>query len=187
MRRAILASLCVWALAVPAFADPPEDRGVAVAGVLPPGVTQTQIVIGPYINSGGIPVASITFKTGTGIRTGTTAGDTVPLQAYDTDTGPAYVTLATVTAGPTPSISVTGLASGTVAAPSLAFALEPTTGMSHALRDDPRAPAGSRQSARRSGEAVMDLAAIPLLVTLALGPIPQEPTTVVQADTGGVR
>jgi hypothetical protein len=39
------------------------------------------------------------------IRTGTTAGDTLLLQAYDTDTGPAYTTLLTLTAGTTPSMT----------------------------------------------------------------------------------
>ena len=62
------------------------------------------------------------------IRTGTTAGDTLLLQAYDTDTGPAYTTLLTLTAGTTPSM--TGLfGAGTTSIPSIAFSGGTNTGI----------------------------------------------------------
>jgi len=48
------------------------------------------------------------------IRTGTTAGDTLKLQAYDTDTGPAYVDLLTLTAGTTPTFLLRSVADGLV-------------------------------------------------------------------------
>lgn len=40
------------------------------------------------------------------LRTGTTAADTALLQAYDNNTGPAYVTFATLTAGNTPTMDL---------------------------------------------------------------------------------
>jgi hypothetical protein len=75
----------------------------------------------------GVPLApslivadggSITVGTGGSLRSGTTAGDTLLLQAYDTDTGPAYTTLLTLTSGTTPYIT---LAPGAIASPSLVF------------------------------------------------------------------
>jgi hypothetical protein len=54
-------------------------------------------------------------------------GDTLLLQAYDTDTGPAYTTLLTLTSGTTPSM--TGLfADGADATPSISFASQTGTG-----------------------------------------------------------
>jgi hypothetical protein len=50
--------------------------------------------------------SSITFATGGAVRTGTGAGNTLLLQAYDTDTGPAYTTFATLTAGTTPTMDL---------------------------------------------------------------------------------
>ena len=56
---------------------------------------------------------SLTVATGGAIRTGTTAGNTLLLQAYDTDTGPAYTTFATLTAGTTPTMDLaTGVTIG---------------------------------------------------------------------------
>lgn len=48
-------------------------------------------------------VENVTTLTGAGLRTGTTATNTLLLQAYDTDTGPAYTTFITLTAGNTPT------------------------------------------------------------------------------------
>jgi len=50
-------------------------------------------------------LANVTVPTGGAVRTGTTASDTLLLQAYDTDTGPAYTTFGTLTAGTAPSLS----------------------------------------------------------------------------------
>ena len=50
------------------------------------------------------------------IRTGTTAGDTLLLQAYDTDTGPAYVSPITLTAGTSPTL---GIWAGSAGAPAI--------------------------------------------------------------------
>ncbi len=55
---------------------------------------------------------SITPKNGSALRTTTTAANTLLLQAYDTDTGPAYVTFATLTAGTAPSLAFTIPAGG---------------------------------------------------------------------------
>jgi len=66
------------------------------------------------------PSFPITAPNAGALRTGTTVGDTLLLQAYDTDTGPAYTTLLTLTSGTTPSM--TGLfGEGTNAAPSVAL------------------------------------------------------------------
>ncbi|MBI2573981.1 MAG: hypothetical protein HYV78_01130 [Candidatus Wildermuthbacteria bacterium] len=54
--------------------------------------------------------ANLTISTAGGLRTGTTAGNTLLLQAYDNDTGPGYITFATLTAGNTPTFD---LATGT--------------------------------------------------------------------------
>jgi hypothetical protein len=51
-------------------------------------------------------VDTITFNNGGSIRTGTTAADTLLFQAYDNNTGPAYVTFATLTAGNTPTFDL---------------------------------------------------------------------------------
>jgi len=51
--------------------------------------------------------ASSTFANGHALRTGTTAADTLLLQAYDVD-GAAYTTLATLTAGNTPTLAFPG-------------------------------------------------------------------------------
>ena len=50
------------------------------------------------------------------IRTGTTAADTLLLQAYDTDTGPAYVSPITLTAGTSPTL---GIWAGSAGAPAI--------------------------------------------------------------------
>jgi hypothetical protein len=50
-------------------------------------------------------ITNVTLKTGGAVRAGTTAGNTLLLQAYDTDTGPAYTTLLTLTSGTTPALT----------------------------------------------------------------------------------
>jgi len=57
---------------------------------------------------------NITPKTGSQIRTTTTAANTLKLSAYDTDTGPAYVDFITLTAGTTPSCAIDGATIGGV-------------------------------------------------------------------------
>ena len=91
MRKQLLAVLFAL-FAVPVWAQPPV--------IIQPA---------PYVSGAGIAAGSITFPTGTGLKTGTTAGNTLLLQAYDTDTGPAYTTLATLTAGTTPTIAIPAL------------------------------------------------------------------------------
>ena len=57
--------------------------------------------------------ANLTMGTGGALRTGTGVGDTLLLQAYDTDTGPAYTTFATLTAGTAPTMDLaTGVTIG---------------------------------------------------------------------------
>lgn len=64
----------------------------------------------PYLTMLG----DITMANGKAIKTGTTAADTLLLQAYDTDTGPGYITFATLTAGNTPTMDLaTGVTIGT--------------------------------------------------------------------------
>lgn len=55
---------------------------------------------------------NITPKNGSALQTTTTAGNTLLLQAYDTDTGPAYVTFGTLTAGTAPSFALAVPAGG---------------------------------------------------------------------------
>lgn len=74
------------------------------------------VAVGSVLVSGGVGViaawsaspslSNLTLATGGALRTGTTAADTLLLQAYDTDTGPAYVTFGTLTAGGTPSFDL---------------------------------------------------------------------------------
>lgn len=47
--------------------------------------------------------ANITMSSGSALRTSTGAGNTLLIRAYDTDTGPAYVTFITLTAGTSPT------------------------------------------------------------------------------------
>lgn len=47
--------------------------------------------------------ANLTVENGGAVRTGTTAADTLLIQAYDTNTGPAYTTFITLTANNTPT------------------------------------------------------------------------------------
>lgn len=57
-------------------------------------------------NSGNLsPVGNITFTTGSALRTNTSAGNTLLLQAYDVD-GVAYTTFGTLTANNTPTFDL---------------------------------------------------------------------------------
>lgn len=67
-----------------------------------PGNTATKVALKPNI----ISIDTITLNNGGRIRTGVVAADTVLFQAYDTNTGPAYVTFATLTAGTTPTFDL---------------------------------------------------------------------------------
>ena len=91
------------------------------------GVGASQTPLTPIANlrgktdSNGYLMVGLTggvFPTGAALKTGTTANDTLLLQAYDVD-GAAYTTLLTLTAGNTPSM--TGLfGTGSAAAPGVA-------------------------------------------------------------------
>lgn len=50
----------------------------------------------------------ILVSTGVALKTGTSAGNSLLIQAYDTDTGPAYTTFITLTAGTSPSCAISG-------------------------------------------------------------------------------
>lgn len=62
--------------------------------------------------SGGAVTGDISFSTGKALQTGTGAGNTLLLQAYDTDTGPGYVTFGTLTAGTSPGLALTATLTG---------------------------------------------------------------------------
>lgn len=51
-------------------------------------------------------VTNLTIKNAGAIRTNTTAADTLLFQAYDNNTGPGYITFATLTAGNTPTFDL---------------------------------------------------------------------------------
>lgn len=51
-------------------------------------------------------IATLTLNNGGALRTTTTSGQTVLLQAYDNDTGPGYITFGTLTAGNTPTFNL---------------------------------------------------------------------------------
>ena len=97
-------------------------------GLYWPLVGQVTITPALYVNGAGTSIGSITFPTATGIRTGTTAADTLLLQAYDTDTGPGYVTLATLTAGTAPTIAIPVLTSPLTLSGNVTQAAWTTTG-----------------------------------------------------------
>lgn len=50
-----------------------------------------------------VTFGNVTLGTGGALRTGTTAGNTLLIRAYDTNTGPAYTTFITLTANDTPT------------------------------------------------------------------------------------
>jgi hypothetical protein len=67
-----------------------------------PGNLATKVALKPNLTL----IDTITLNNGGRIRTGITAADTVLFQAYDNNTGPAYVTFATLTAGNTPTFDL---------------------------------------------------------------------------------
>ena len=54
------------------------------------------------------------FVNGTILRAGTTAADTLALAAYDTDTGPGWTNLITLTSSTTPTLTLTSTGVGTI-------------------------------------------------------------------------
>lgn len=75
--------------------------------VLLPALAAAQITTtpAPYVSGSGVTIGAVTFPTGTGLQAGTTAGNTLLLRVYDTDTGPAYVTAMTATSGTAPTVA----------------------------------------------------------------------------------
>jgi hypothetical protein len=72
-------------------------------------------------------IGSLTVATGGALRSGTSAGNTLLIQGYDTDTGPAYVNFLTITSGTTPTC-VARFSDGTASAPVYSFANETNMG-----------------------------------------------------------
>lgn len=75
-----------------------------------------------------VTFGNVTLATGGALRTGTGAGNTLRLQAYDTDTGPAYSTFITLTAGTAPEMLITN-SLGSFGAPSYTFLGDTNTGL----------------------------------------------------------
>jgi hypothetical protein len=97
-------------------------RTITLTQVTAPTVTTNKLYnVGGTLTWNGAAITGVSFPitapNAGALRTGTTAGDTLLLQAYDTDTGPAYTTLLTLTAGTTPTIVIsgTGIGAGTAA------------------------------------------------------------------------
>jgi hypothetical protein len=67
------------------------------------------------------------FVNGTILRAGTTAADTLALAAYDTDTGPGWTSLITLTSGTAPTLTLTSTGVGTIDNMSIG-ATTPSTG-----------------------------------------------------------
>lgn len=84
----------------------PAAGVLTVAGGTNIGSTGAASTVTLNLDSSLVTMDNITFNTGGALRTGTGAGNTLLLQAYDTDTGPAYVTFATLTAGTTPTFDL---------------------------------------------------------------------------------
>lgn len=93
---------------------------------------------------------NVTLATGGALRTGTTASDTLLFQAYDNNTGPAYVTFATMTAGNTPTMQFTP-SLGSSAAPTYSFFNDTDTGMYSSGADVVRIAVGSTDKISFSG------------------------------------
>jgi len=75
-----------------------------------------------------VTFGNVTMGAGGALRTSTVAGNSLLLQGYDTDTGPAYTTFATITAGTTPTCIFTASA-GAVGAPTYSFTTSTNTGL----------------------------------------------------------
>jgi hypothetical protein len=75
-----------------------------------------------------VTFGNVTMGAGGALRTSTVAGNSLLLQGYDTDTGPAYTTFATITAGTTPTCIFTA-SNGASAGPAYSFATSTNTGL----------------------------------------------------------
>lgn len=93
--------LAVYSVAATAGINNPPTGGVG--GGLADVVDDTSPQLGGNLDTNTF---NITMSNGTALRTGTTAANTALLQAYDTDTGPAYTTFGTLTAGTTPTFDL---------------------------------------------------------------------------------
>lgn len=73
-------------------------------------VTVTNLTLGGDMAAGGFSINNVANVVGINgashLRTGTTAGNTLTIDAFDTDTGPAYTTFVTYTAGTTPTMVI---------------------------------------------------------------------------------
>lgn len=67
-------------------------------------IQDSSVILDDSMNMSGL--ANVTFNNGSALRTGTTAGNTLLIQAYDNDTGPGYITFVTLTAGNTPTMDL---------------------------------------------------------------------------------
>jgi len=88
--------------------------GAILGGVFVHGGHYGDLTINQWrnISMTGVGPMTLTGGTGSAIRTDTTTGHTFLLQAYDNNTGPAYVTYATITNGNTPSLVISAPAGG---------------------------------------------------------------------------
>lgn len=75
-----------------------------------------------------VAFGNVTMQTGGALRTSTSAGNTLLLQGYDTDTGPAYTTFGTITAGTTPTCIFT-VSDGSSGTPAYSFVNDPDCGI----------------------------------------------------------
>lgn len=79
----------------------------------------------PNLTGGAVRFTQLVGTATALLRTGTVAGNTLLMQAYDTD-APGYTTLLTLTAGNT--VSMTGLFGGSLANPGVSSSNDPDTG-----------------------------------------------------------
>jgi len=86
------------------FTKPTSDAIQRIGIVTRSNATGNVLVQGAG-RSNDIPF-DLTVQNGGALRTDTTAADTLLFQAYDNDSGPAYVTFATLTAGNTPTFDL---------------------------------------------------------------------------------
>lgn len=91
----------------------PALNTLTIAGGTNIGTTGAGSTITANLDADLTGISSVTTSSGGSLRTGSTAGDTTLLQAYD-NTGAAYSTFATLTAGVTPTMDLaTGVTIGT--------------------------------------------------------------------------
>lgn len=127
--KTIFAFLLLLTLAFPAFATDTHlsDRPAATGPIVSSDIflcqengeditnkcALSQIATGVF----GQKPANLTMATAGALRTDVTATNTLLIQAYDTDTGPAYQTFATLTAGGTPTMALNGVTSSSAWSP----------------------------------------------------------------------